>query len=423
MRRESLGRVAKIMGEACRSLGRSGAGDRRIAAIEVESQREAVMNIEDMKSELTRLSEQSAAVTFGLPGRFYTSPEFFDWEVRTVLSKAWHCLGRVDEIPNPGDHLVTQLFKEPLLVVRGDDGKIRVLSNVCRHRGMKIAVRSGSTRRFICPYHGWTYGRDGTGTVPPRMREAGVTDETCRLPAFRCELWNGFIYTNLDEDAAALAPNLQPLDRLLENYQTERLRIVHVAQEEWRTNWKCLVENFMEAYHLSAVHPQTLRPYTPTELSRKLVAGDAFTSYAANYPDTAAPRGAGAPTLSADERRRSTLFCVFPTHIASQAASLLASMSIQPIAVDRINVRWTLSTYGNELTPEEISQRIALWTDVNREDREILETLQANLASKHAVSGPLAASDYEGTIVDFMRYLARGLCSAPDTNLGSRGTS
>jgi phenylpropionate dioxygenase-like ring-hydroxylating dioxygenase large terminal subunit len=357
-----------------------------------------------MIAELRDISGDSSAAR-SLPGRFYTSPEFFELEIENILSKEWHCLGRADEVAQPGDYFTTRLLKESLLVVRGNDGNIRVLSNVCRHRGMRVATGTGSATRFVCPYHGWSYGRDGACTVPSSMRGTAACG-SYRLPQFRCEIWNGFIYVNLDDNAAPLAPRLPELGQLIADYQTERMRLVHVAQEEWRTNWKCLVENFMEAYHLSVVHPRTLRPYTPTDLSRKMTSSATFTSYAANYPVTAAGRGRGAPALSADERLRSTLFCVFPTHVASQAATLLASISIQPIAVDRINVRWTLSTYENELTQQEIDERISLWTEVNREDREVLETLQDTLASRHATSGPLGPTDYEGTIGDFTRYLS-----------------
>jgi phenylpropionate dioxygenase-like ring-hydroxylating dioxygenase large terminal subunit len=348
-----------------------------------------------------------------LPGHFYTSAEYFAYEVETVLSKEWHCLGRADEVARPGDYFTTTLLGEPLLVVRGDDERIRVLSNVCRHRGMPLAEGSGSTRRFVCSYHAWSYNRDGGLANAPRMRDKGVTPDTCRLPEFRSEIWNGFIYVNLDDNALPLAPKLQRLEHLLQNYQTAEMRIVHVVEEEWRTNWKCLVENFMEAYHLSIVHPETLHPYTPTGLSRKSMSDDAFTSYCANYPDNIPSRGIGAPTLTEEERKRSTLFCLFPTQVASQAASLLVSFSLQPVAVDLIRVRWTMSTYGDDLTKDEIEQRVALWNEVNREDREKLEKMQKALGSRHAPSGPLAPKDYEGTIWDFYRYLARKAAPPP----------
>ncbi|WP_046869391.1 aromatic ring-hydroxylating oxygenase subunit alpha [Microvirga massiliensis] len=354
-----------------------------------------------------------------LPGHFYTSAEYFAYEVEKFLSKEWHCLGRADEVARPGDYFTTTLLNEPLLVVRGDDQRIRVLSNVCRHRGMPLAEGSGSTRRFVCSYHAWSYNRDGKLANAPRMRDKGVTPDTCRLPEFRSEIWNGFIYVNLDDDALPLAPKLQRLEHLLQNYQTAEMRIVHVVEEEWRTNWKCLVENFMEAYHLSIVHPETLHPYTPTGLSRKSMSDDAFTSYCANYPDDIPSRGSGAPTLTEEERKRSTLFCLFPAQVASQAASLLVSFSLQPVAVDLIRVRWTMSTFGDELTKDEIDQRIALWNEVNREDREKLEKMQKALGSRHAPSGPLAPKDYEGTIWDFYRYLARKVAPPPVMKLAA----
>ena len=117
--------------------------------------------------------------------------------------------------------------------------------------------------------------------------------------------------------------------------ETETIRLVHMAEEEWHTNWKCLVENFMEGYHMSVVHPRTLHSYTPPGLSQKLVNGDGHTSYAANYPDTIQPRGVGAPGPSEAERKRSSLFAKFPT----QVASLLVSLSIFPVQASLIRTK------------------------------------------------------------------------------------
>ena len=370
--------------------------------------------IAEMNRELARVASFPESAAQCLPGYFYTSPDYFDFEVRTILSKEWHYVGRTDEVARPGDYFTTELLGEPLLVVRGDDDRIRVLSNVCRHRGMPLAEGSGSTRRFLCSYHAWSYNRDGVLANAPRMRDKGVNSETCRLPEFRSETWQGFIYVNLDDKAAPLSPRLGQLEFLLQNYRPRDMRIVHVEEEDWRTNWKCLVENFMEAYHLSVVHPETLHPYTPTGLSRKSMSDDVFTSYCANYPKDIPSRGVGARGLTDEERQRSTLFCLFPTQVASQAASLLVSLALKPLAVDRIHVRWTMSTYGDDLTRDEIDQRIALWKEVNREDREKLERMQHALGSRYAPSGPLAPTDYEGTIWDFYRYLTRMSSSQKD---------
>lgn len=350
-----------------------------------------------------------------LPGYVYTDPAFYQFEINEILQPAWHCLGRADEIPNSGDYFTAQLFDEPLLIVRDDDDTVRVLSNLCRHRGMPLAEGTGSTKRFICSYHAWSYGRAGELLNAPRMRDKGVTPAKCSLPSFRSEMWNGFVYVNLDDNAAPLTPRLGQLSGLLHSYQTQDMRLVRSFEEVWHCNWKALVENFMEAYHLSVVHPETLHPYTPTGLSRKSMSDDTFTAYCANYPDSTEARGQGAPGLHEDERRRSTLFSLFPTQLASQAATLLVSFSLQPRAVDRVHVRWTISTWQDELSDADLEDRIALWQEVNREDREKLEKMQIALASRHAPSGPLAPRDYEGTIWDFYRYLSREM--TPDQGL------
>ena len=370
--------------------------------------------MKSLRDKLQALAALPADRPMGMPGAFYTNQEQFAHEATTVLRHSWHCLGRTDECPEPGDYFTAQLLNEPLLVARGDVGAVRVLSNVCRHRGMPLAEGRGNVKRFVCSYHAWAYGRDGALLRSARMENAGFDAGSCRLPSHNVQIWNGFIYVNLDP---AAPPFEHPeLDRMLAPFEPERFRLVHVAEEDWRTNWKCLVENFMEGYHLSVVHPQTLHGYTPTGLARKLINGDGYTSYAAKYPDGIPSRGLGAPGLSAEERNRSTLFAKFPTQVASQAASLLVSLSIFPVHAGQIRVKWTMSAYGDDLDEHTIEQRIKLWEDVNREDREKLERMQVALASDFALEGPLAGEDYEGTIRDFQTWLAdqdRAVQAAP----------
>ena len=362
--------------------------------------------IEDMKDQLQTLAALPKDAPFGLPGHYYTSQEFFEWEKKTVLRDGWHCLGRADEIPNIGDYYTLTLLGEPIIIVRETIDTIQVLSNVCRHRGMTVALGSGNSKRFVCTYHAWTYGLDGDLLRAARMKNAEFDATKCGLPQIACEVWNGFIYASLNDKPLPLSEMLEDLNTLISPYEPNQYRLVHSASEVWHTNWKSLVENFMEGYHLSVVHPETLHGYTPTGLSRKGPSNDGFTSYFANYPDQAAPRGHGALALSDEKRRRSTLFAAFPTQVCSIAASLLVSLSIFPLAADQILVRWTMSAYGDDLDETVLNERIALWNEVNREDREKLELMQAALSSKYATGGPLAGDDYEGTVRDLQTWLA-----------------
>lgn len=342
----------------------------------------------------------------GLPGYFYHDAAFFDHECQTLLRRGWHCVGRADEFAEQGDYLTLTLLDEPLIIVR-DGEDIKALSNVCRHRGMPLAEGQGNANRFVCRYHAWAYGTDGALLRAPRMKNAGFDTKTCKLGSFACVQRFGFVYVSLSDTPSDIDADLAGLSDVIERYHPEEFSIVHSASEVWQCNWKTLVENFMEGYHLSVVHPQTLHGYTPTGLSRKGPRGTGFTSYFANYPDNIPPRGEGASELTSEERHRSTLFAAYPCQVASVAASLLVSLSIRPLTPTSIDVRWTMSVYGDSLDGDTIDQRIALWEDVNREDREKLEAMQSALRSVFADGGPLAEDDYEGTVRDFLIWLAQ----------------
>ena len=219
-----------------------------------------------------------------LPNAMYTSNEVAALERERVFFPEWVCLGHAGEIPNPGDYLATEIADEPLLMVRGADAEIRVLSNVCRHRGMRLRTAPGCESRLSCPYHGWTYDLCGRLVGAPYMESADGfrLDEYC-LPVFASEVWQGFVFVNLDGSATPLAPRLAGAVPYIRNYHLEDMRFYFTSEDVWATNWKCLVENAMEGYHLSRVHPNTLQA-TPTDLCEKLPGNEAYTCYRSHYP-------------------------------------------------------------------------------------------------------------------------------------------
>lgn len=364
------------------------------------------MSVADLRAGLAQAAAAPDDAPVSLTGRHYVDPDYFAHECQTVLRAGWHCVGRADELPAPGDFLTLEMLGEPVVVVR-DGTTLRAFSNVCRHRGMLIATGSGNAKRFVCSYHAWAYGTDGTLLRAPRMTNAGFDAKSCRLPEFACAERFGFIYLCLSDTPPDIDADLAGLAEAMAPYEAATYRLVHAAQEVWQTNWKCLVENFMEGYHLSVVHPQTLHGYTPTGLCKKGPAGAGYTSYFANYPRDIPSRGRGAEALDEDQQNRSFLFAAFPCQVASIAPSLLVSLSLLPRTAETVEVRWTMSVYGDDLDGDTIAARVALWEEVNREDREKLELMQKALRSRHATGGPLAAADYEGTIRDFTLWLAR----------------
>ncbi len=113
---------------------------------------------------------RSARERRSLAAECYRDPAVFELELERVLRPAWHAIARWDALPRTGDYSAIDLFGEPLVIVRGEDGKLHVFSNVCRHRGHTVVNDSGNARSFVCPYHRWTYGLDGGLRGAPLMQ-------------------------------------------------------------------------------------------------------------------------------------------------------------------------------------------------------------------------------------------------------------
>jgi phenylpropionate dioxygenase-like ring-hydroxylating dioxygenase large terminal subunit len=192
-----------------------------------------------------------------LPRKCYTAPEFFEFEREAVFARNWVCVGRADQIPEPGDCFAASVAGEPLIVARGAAGEVRAMGAVCQHRGHVLSCDGPSRGLIRCPLHYWTYDTDGRLVGAPRMGDAlGELRETVRLPPVRSEIWHGFIFVNLDGNAPPLAPSLAKVDALWQGYpETEMVTVPPVqatAPVPW--NWKVQLENFTDAYHPEFVH-------------------------------------------------------------------------------------------------------------------------------------------------------------------------
>jgi len=195
-----------------------------------------------------------------LPGECYTSPEFFEFERSHVFTRSWTCVGHDQQIPRPGDYLAPNVAGEPLLVVRDRQGAINAMSAVCQHRGQIIACEAGSTPGGLrCPLHFWTYDLNGRLVGAPRTPNLEELRNEKRLQSVRLEIWHGFLFVNLDTEAAPLAPSLAKLEPFWTNYDDAGLVAVppKLADTPLPWNWKIHAENFTDAYHPEFVHRGT----------------------------------------------------------------------------------------------------------------------------------------------------------------------
>jgi phenylpropionate dioxygenase-like ring-hydroxylating dioxygenase large terminal subunit len=360
-----------------------------------------------IRAELAEIATLEADRARTMPPEFYISPEFQAFEAEYLLRRQWLCLGHLGEIPKPGDFFTTDLLDEPLLVVRDPGGGVRVLSNVCRHRGNLVAEGKGNAKRFVCQYHAWTYRADGTLLRAPFMEEAKNFDlKGCALPRFAAEIWNNFIFVNLDGTPEPLAPQLAGLDTIIRNYHHELRNLLFTTEDEWGTNWKCLAENFIEGYHLSSTHTRTLHPTTPTRLCKKYPGGAQYTGYRSYYDPSVPDRGPYHQDLTEDEKRNSVMGCIYPTFLFGFATHYTLYMALRPVGADRVALKWGLCGFLEDPELPEVKKFVQMCHEFNAEDREKLETQWKGLHSLFFTSGPLAPADFEGTIWDFLQYMA-----------------
>ena len=200
-----------------------------------------------------------------LPSEAFTSPAVYDRETDRLFAREWLCVGRGDQIPQPGDYFCLDLLDEKLVVVRGRDSEIRVLSRTCRHRGASVVEGAGNADTFVCPYHAWAYHLDGRlAGAPLSERIEGFDARSCRLPEIRSEGWEGWIFVNFDSEAAALGPRLEPLSKLLAPYaMAERVTV------EMATRFRFQLEGARRQLHGGLPSRRHASRHASTALARR----------------------------------------------------------------------------------------------------------------------------------------------------------
>jgi choline monooxygenase len=193
-----------------------------------------------------------------LPARLYGCPDAWTRERSAVFRKAWLFLGHEAEASEPGDWIATDIAGHRLLAVRGRDGVLRAFHNVCRHRaGPLVTGASGRCDgELVCAYHGWRYALDGRLRAATGFGAAeGFDPREFGLLSLRLEVWRGLAFATMDAEAAPLADHVAPLEALLTDrgltIPAPALRRAH----DLACDWKTYAENYLEGYHIDAVHP------------------------------------------------------------------------------------------------------------------------------------------------------------------------
>lgn len=205
------------------------------------------------------------APTTTLDPRIYYDPGRFEAERERLFRRLPLCLGHADQLAEPGTIHVLDLCGTPVLIARGADGELRVFLNVCRHRGARLLAQEGEVcrrRNLVCPYHAWTYGLDGSLAGVPRAEAFPYLDRhLLGLRQLPSTVRHGLIWAVLDPVADAslnIEGYLGEVDRDLDALGLAHHRFYRQHAVRRATNWKLIVDAFLEVYHVRRLHSATL---------------------------------------------------------------------------------------------------------------------------------------------------------------------
>lgn len=198
-----------------------------------------------------------------LPQEFYVDQQLYEFEIENVLLKHWHCVGHHSQIREPGEYLIYEFEKESVIVIRGKDGKIRALSNVCRHRGSRICDRAGKAQggMLVCPYHAWSYGLDGTLEYA-RMMPRHFDKKSHGLHQLPVHTIQGLILVSFSDDPLGLDAAKETVNGIFGPYDWENAKVIHQTSLTFDANWKLALENQVECLHCGPAHPEFCELHT-----------------------------------------------------------------------------------------------------------------------------------------------------------------
>lgn len=214
----------------------------------------AVMN----ESKHAKISNLLKAHKIGhsLAQGFYNDPDIYQSEIENIFLKHWIFATHVSQIPNIGDYVLVEFDKESIIVVRSGDDVVNAFVNVCRHRGSQICLeKTGTRKRFTCPYHAWTYDLEGTLRSAGQM-PADFDFSKNGLHKVHVEIVQGFILVCFAENPLSLDKLKTDLNDVFDILELQKLKLVRSQTYPISSNWKLAVENYQECYHCAPAHKE-----------------------------------------------------------------------------------------------------------------------------------------------------------------------
>lgn len=189
----------------------------------------------------------------------YTEQQWAEADLASIFARTWQLVSHVGSLRSPGDYVAVDVAGRPIAVTRDKTGSLGAFYNVCKHRAHELLSGAGNTRTIRCPYHAWTYGLDGTLRGARHTEHLlGFDPSTICLDRVQVEEFGGFVYVNLDPHAPALADQAGDLAAEIDRWAPDLASLTHVRRLHYSidSNWKNVIDNFLECYHCHIAHKE-----------------------------------------------------------------------------------------------------------------------------------------------------------------------
>lgn len=332
-----------------------------------------------------------------LPGHVYSSPELYAMEKERIFMTHWLSVARVEEVPNVGDYMTFDVMNEPIIISRPSADEISVCMNMCLHRGVAVASGCGHAKDFSCPYHAWTFTVDGKLIAAPGMKESEVDMKNARLKPLHVKIWRGWVFVNFAENPVPFEEYMAPMEEKLWWFQSEQCKVARRAVIDVKCNWKFLVENLIDIYHVGVIHRSTFGGFVKGEKLRfNLEPNGAWhTRYEARPHSKSGEQVF--PTLPCARDESSGIACkagIYPNMNLSMRADSLRMWHVWPISPSETRVICYMLFPEDALTipnyDAEMEKYVAFVKQIIAEDAMMVESLQNASGSKFFVPGPMS---------------------------------
>ena len=326
------------------------------------------------------------ASSFSLRSEAYTDPAWFAVDQQKILRKSWQWVCHAEKVRAPGSYTTTQVAAYPIAVVRDHQGVLRAFYNVCKHHAHPVLQGEGIVSRIVCPYHAWRYRLDGQLAGAPHttdLKNFSLTD--IRLSEIKVEQFCGFIFVNLDPSATPLRELSGSLESEIRHWapDIDQLTFAHRLSYDIRSNWKTVVDNFLECYHCPVAHKDFC-----TLVDMKTYKVTTYGIYSSHMAEAGMTQNSAYDTSSAKVRTHA-VWWLWPNTCLMRypGRSSLIVLQIIPVSESR-----TLETYDFFLeTPEpDESERKAIHyldTVLQAEDVALVENVQRGMSTPAFTQG------------------------------------